>query len=136
MPSDRSSIVAREPSNAAMRPALPVGSFFRVAAGGVAALAAPLLLLTVTFPVGAQNVIAYPANGQNQEQQDKDRFDCYNWGAQQTGYNPQAQQSNAAPPPSPPQGGALRGAARGAALGAAAGAIGGDAGKGPDIRSA
>jgi hypothetical protein len=98
---------------------------------------ATLLFLTLfAEPSAAQNIIAYPAKGQSQEQQDRDRFECYNWAVQQTGYNPQAQQVGSTAPP--PSGGpnALRGAAGGAALGAVGGAIGGNAGMGAAIGAA
>jgi hypothetical protein len=131
MQSDRSSIIAQKRSDA-VRPPLPTGSSCRIAAGGAAAL---LLFLAAAIPAGGQNIFAYPATGQSQEQQERDRFACYNWAAQQTGYNPQAQQSNSTPAP-PPQGGVFRGAAKGAALGAVGGAIGGDAGKGAAIGAA
>jgi hypothetical protein len=98
-------------------------------AGAVAVLGLP------SFPsASAQDIIAYPQNGQTQEQQQRDRFDCYEWAVGQTGFDPQRQATampqGAAPPP---QGGLLRGAARGAAVGAVGGAIGGDAGKGAAI---
>jgi hypothetical protein len=91
-----------------------------------------VLVLTLDGAV-AQNIIAYPAKGQGPQQQERDRYDCYNWAVQQTGYNPQAQFAGSTAPPPPPGGGVLPGAARGAALGAVGGAIGGDAGKGAAI---
>jgi len=98
-------------------------------AGAVAILGLPSFL-----SASAQDIIAYPQKGQTQEQQQRDRFDCYEWAVGQTGFDPQRQgmamQQGPAPPP---QGGALRGATRGAALGAVGGAIGGDAGKGAAV---
>ena len=86
--------------------------------------------LALAIPAMADLMI-YPAKGQSQAQQDKDRYECHTWAVSQTGYDPSK------PPPaavaaSPPaqRRGALRGAARGAAAGAAVGAIAGDAGKG------
>ncbi len=95
-----------------------------------------LLLTLVAEPGAAQNIVAYPARGQSQEQQQRDRYDCYNWAVQQTGYNPQAQQFGSTAPPTSGGPSALRGAAGGAALGAVGGAIGGDAGKGAAIGAA
>jgi hypothetical protein len=50
--------------------------------------------------------IAYPARGQNPEQQQQDQFACYSWAKGQTGVDPSQ------PPPQPtaqqPQGGPLR----------------------------
>jgi hypothetical protein len=100
---------------------------------GGTTLAMVLMLALTTELALAQNIIAYPARGQSQQQQERDRFDCYNWAVQQTGYNPQAQFAGSTTPPPPVGGGALPGAAKGAALGAVGGAIGGDAGKGAAI---
>jgi hypothetical protein len=33
-------------------------------------------------------LIAYPKNGQSQEQQGKDKFECHQWAASQTGFDP------------------------------------------------
>lgn len=68
-------------------------------------------------------VLFYPAAGQTPEQQDRDRFECYRWAVQQTGFDP------AAPPAAPrqrievvaaapPAVNTLNGAATGAILGA------------------
>lgn len=81
----------------------------------------------------AQDLIVFPARGQSQEQMEKDKYDCYAWAKQQTGFDPtQAQTVQASPPPSQgPSGQRVRGAARGAAIGAVAGEIADDdAGKG------
>src|SRR5215469_13618864 len=82
----------------------------------------------------AQDVYVYPAKGQSQAQQDKDRYECHNWAVQQTGFDPSRPQTTASTSsgstyqPSQPH--VLKGAGRGAALGAVGGAITGDAGKG------
>jgi outer membrane lipoprotein SlyB len=80
-------------------------------------------------------VFIYPNKGQSQKQQDKDKYECYNWAKQQTGFDPMAQPTATAPPPTQEasRGGVVRGAGRGALVGVAAGAIGGDAGKGAAI---
>ncbi|MDH3519321.1 MAG: YMGG-like glycine zipper-containing protein [Myxococcales bacterium] len=91
------------------------------------ALAAPAVL--------AQEIFIYPAKGQSADQQEKDKFECYQWAKQQTGFDPM-QQPNVASAPTqlaPQSGGAARGAARGAAVGAIGGAIAGDAGKGAAV---
>jgi Glycine-zipper domain len=79
------------------------------------------------------DMFIYPAKGQNQAQQDKDRYECHSWAVQQTGFDPSKpqspnSQSASQRPSSPPP--VLQGAARGAALGAVGGAITGNAGKG------
>jgi len=85
---------------------------------------------------GAQAYI-YPSRGQNPQQEEFDKGQCYAWAVQQSGFDPANPQVGAAAPPPPypgaPQGGMLRGAAGGAALGAVGGAIGGDAGQGAAI---
>jgi Glycine-zipper domain len=94
-----------------------------------------LIFLLTSVRSGAQEPYIYPAKGQSQAQQDKDRYECHTWAAQQTGFDPSSPQSatsNAGTSkqyqPSQPH--VMRGAARGAALGAVGGAITGDAGKG------
>ena len=92
-------------------------------------------LLLATLLVGiavAQDLMVYPAKGQSQQQTDQDKYACYTWARQQSGFDPmQAQSATQSPPQSQGPGGErVRGAARGAAVGAAAGAIGGDAGTG------
>ncbi len=76
----------------------------------------------------------YPAKGQSAEQLEKDKYQCYVWGKQQTGFDPMN-------PPVASGGRAYTaplagGAARGAAGGAIIGAIAGDAGKGAAIGAA
>jgi predicted lipid-binding transport protein (Tim44 family) len=100
--------------------------------------------MTVPTPATfAQNPIVYPARGQNQAQQDRDRYECHSWAVQQSGYDPTRATTAAAPPPPPPpaastgaDGSLLRGAARGAVVGTVGGAIAGDAGKGAAIGAA
>jgi hypothetical protein len=98
-----------------------------------------LLLATLaTGPVLAQELYVYPSKGQSQEQLEKDKFDCYQWAKQTTGFDPMQQPTATAPSPGKeaPRGGVLPGAARGAALGAVGGAIAGDTGKGAAIGAA
>jgi hypothetical protein len=83
----------------------------------------------------AQELIIYPAMGQSNEQMERDKFECYSWATNQTGFDP------AAPPPvitaAPESRSVTRGTARGglggAALGAGIGAIAGGAGRGAGI---
>jgi Glycine-zipper domain len=96
-------------------------------------LSITILLLTGT--AFAQDIFIYPAKGQSQAQQDKDRYECHSWAVQQTGFDPSNPQTHAgksgtsqAYQPSQPH--VLKGAARGAALGVVGGAITGNAGKG------
>jgi len=83
-------------------------------------------------PALAQDdLFVYPKEGQSDEQQRKDRYECHMWAVQQTGFDPTVPQQ--APQSKASGGQALRGAAGGAALGAIGGAIGGNAGKGAAI---
>ena len=103
-------------------------------------LAYLLLGLAISSFFGSATVSAqtdmfiYPAKGQNQAQQDRDRYECHSWAVQQTGFDPtRPQAANSQPSqqqyqPSKPH--VLQGAGRGAALGAVGGAITGNAGKG------
>jgi hypothetical protein len=83
----------------------------------------------------AQELIVFPAKGQSQEQMEKDKYDCYSWAKQHTGFDPMqpqpAQTQATSAQTQQPSGERVRGAARGAAIGAVAGEIAhDDAGKG------
>ncbi len=82
----------------------------------------------------AAELMVFPAKGQSQEQMDKDKYDCYTWAKQQTGFDPMKPAQAAPPPPAQsqgPSGARVKGAARGAAVGAVAGEVAhDDAGKG------
>lgn len=102
--------------------------------GVIIALAiAALPVVLVTGSSRAQDIYAYPAKGQSQSQQDRDRYECHSWAVKQTGFDPSraqaaASDTHAVAKPPPPQGHVVKGAARGAALGAVGGAITGNAG--------
>jgi len=87
---------------------------------------------------GAQGTAlsVYPSNGQSAEQQARDKQECSQWAASQSGPS----SGMAAPASSAtayqPRGQVVRGAARGAAAGAVGGAIGGDASKGAAVGAA
>ena len=93
------------------------------------------LSLLIPFAAQAQDPIVYPAKGQSNEQMEQDKFQCYNWARQQTGFDPmQAPTATSAPPPKQSEGpGVVGGAGRGALGGLAVGAIAGDARKGAAI---
>jgi len=99
------------------------------------------LFAIVGSPAWGQELIIYPAKGQTQQQMDRDKFDCYSWAKQQTGFDPMQAQAPAQPvysqpPPGASAGSVVRGGAGGAALGAAVGGIAGGwsgAGKGAAI---
>lgn len=79
------------------------------------------------------NLFVYPTNGQNNQQQKVDEFQCYLWAVEQSGVDPLNLPKVEVTQQSGPTGGAVRGAARGAAAGAAIGAVAGDAGRGAAI---
>ena len=78
-------------------------------------------------------LFVFPTNGQSQQQQKTDEFECYKWAMEQTGIDPLNLPKVEVELQSGPSGGAVRGAARGAAAGAAIGAITGDAGEGAAV---
>lgn len=86
----------------------------------------------------AQEPVIYPANGQNAELMEKDKYECYTWAKEQSSFDPmqQPKASATATQQEAPKGGLVRGAARGALVGVTVGAIAGDAGKGAGIGAA
>jgi hypothetical protein len=97
-----------------------------------------IMLFIVIVSAGyafANDLIIFPNKGQSNSQMEKDKYDCYIWAKQQSGFDPNAAPTAAAPPPptTAPQSSAVKGAARGAVVGVAVGAIAGDAGKGAAI---
>lgn len=92
-------------------------------------------VLTATTAPGllhAQEPIAYPARDQSREQIEQDRFTCYEWARENTGFDP-TQTPVASAPPSEPTIGAVGGAVGGALVGVTIGAITGHAGRGAAI---
>jgi len=94
--------------------------------------------LLIASPTLGDDAFIYPNKGQSKKQQDKDKYECYSWAKQQTGFDPMAQPTATAPPPAQEakQGGVVKGTARGALVGVAVGAIAGNAGKGAAIGAA
>lgn len=94
--------------------------------------------LFIKGPAFAQDLIVFPKGGQSQEQMEKDKFACYSWAKEQSGFDPMEapKASSPAPQQQAPQGGVVKGAARGALVGVTVGAIAGDAGKGAAIGAA
>lgn len=79
-----------------------------------------VLILVFTTSALCQEPIIYPAKGQGQSQMEQDKFQCYTWAKQQTGFDPMQAQGPAATT-SASKSSPLRGAAGGAALGAGRG---------------
>ncbi len=94
-----------------------------------------LLVLTGAANAQSGDLYIYPAKGQSQALQDKDRYECHSWAVKQTGFDPSRPSTTVASsdqpkPYQPSQPHVVKGAARGAALGSVGGAITGNAGKG------
>ena len=103
---------------------------FRLVAFGFA-----LVVLTGIANAQSGDLYIYPAKGQSQALQDKDRYECHSWAVKETGFDPSRPSTTGASsdqpkPYQPSQPHVVKGAARGAALGAVGGAITGNAGKG------
>ncbi len=84
------------------------------------------LSLAVMLAAGAavaQDVMIYPAQGQDAQQQEKDKFECYGWAKGESGFDPMVQPRATEPPPEQrsTSGSVLRGAAVGAVVGNIAG---------------
>ena len=77
----------------------------------------------------AQEFFVFPNEGQSQDQQDMDEFQCLRIARDRTGFDPMATPTATSRAPET-QGGAVGGAARGALLGTAVGAIAGNTGRG------
>ena len=104
-----------------------------------------LMILTVFLIVltaglaSAQELIVFPAKGQSNDQMEQDKFSCYTWAKNETGFDPMAPPTATAPPPKKEaqEGGVARGAVRGGPWWVLRlGAIAGDAGKGAAIGAA
>lgn len=103
-------------------------------------------IVFLALPVGQaaaqqqQDFIIYPAKGQSQQQTEQDKFQCYEWAKQQTGFDPMAMPTASSPPPPDSQastgGGMVKGGAAGALAGLAIGSLSGNAGEGAAIGAA
>jgi predicted lipid-binding transport protein (Tim44 family) len=92
-----------------------------------------IIAVMMVFVAGnalAQDFIIYPAKGQSQEQTDRDKYECYSWAKQQTGFDPMQMPTATEAPPSQKAGGSVaggvvKGGLVGAGVGAGVGAIAG-----------
>ena len=90
-------------------------------------VASCLLTLLMFGEAMAQELYIYPAKGQSAEQLDKDKYECYSWAKNDTGFDPMALPTTSSAPPrnKKKSGGAITGALGGAVLGG----VLGDSGK-------
>lgn len=86
-----------------------------------------LLALAIPGKALSQEVFIYPQKGQSAEQQDKDKYECYNWAKTNSGFDPMAAPATRTPPPRTAE--KSHGALKGAAIGAVGGKILGDSKK-------
>ncbi len=82
-----------------------------------------LLFLSIFLagPAWAQDPIVYPAKGQSKDQMEQDKFQCYTWARDQTGFDPmKVPTATSAPPPKEKE---VWGAGKTGVAGAATGAV-------------
>ncbi len=98
-------------------------------------IAAAGLFALLPGALTAQELMIYPAKGQDAQQQEKDKFECYGFAKGQSGFDPMAPPTTttASPQKEAPQGGVARGAVGGAVGGALVGAVTGNTKKGAAI---
>ena len=73
--------------------------------------------------VSAQDLVVYPAQGQSNEQLEKDKFECYGWAKNQSGFDPMQMPTASSPPPAKGNKSVAGGAVKGGVVGGAGGAI-------------
>jgi hypothetical protein len=89
-----------------------------------------LLFLSVFLagPVWAQDPIIYPAKGQSEDQMEKDKYQCYSWAKNQTGFDPMKTPTTTSAPPAKKK--EVWGAGKTGVAGGATGALVGGLAKG------
>jgi len=94
--------------------------------------------LLLTGVASAQELAIYPSKGQSAEQMEQDKFQCYSWAKNESGFDPMAIPTASAPPPQKEaqKGGVVKGGAKGAVAGGAIGAITGNTKKGLKVGAA
>ena len=82
-----------------------------------------MLCAVLALAAYAEEMFIYPNDGQDHEQQEKDRFECYSWAKNHSGFDPMSLPEASTPPPSESKksGGVVKGAAGGAIVGAIVG---------------
>jgi predicted lipid-binding transport protein (Tim44 family) len=82
------------------------------------------LAASLSAPALAQEQIIYPAKGQSNEQMEQDRFQCYTWARDNSGFDPMAPPTTSSPPPRQKDTGSVgRSAVTGGLIGGAIGGI-------------
>jgi hypothetical protein len=78
--------------------------------------------------VSLSKVYFYPSKGQSEEQQDRDRYECHNWGVRETGFDPSLHLAGEERSTVVPARSSGEGVGAAAAVGAVVGAIAGGRG--------
>ena len=82
-----------------------------------------------------QDLVVYPAGGQSNDQMEKDKFECYSWAKEQSGFDPMQMPTASSPAPAKGDKSVAGGAVGGGLLGGVGGAvIGGIAGGKKGVR--
>lgn len=69
------------------------GSYFVDDRAGFRVVPSPFQTIpSVPVTTNSGELFIYPARGQNQEQQSRDRYECHRWGVSQTGFDPSTAQ--------------------------------------------
>ena len=84
--------------------------------------------LFLTGAASAQEMVIYPSKGQSNEQMEQDKFQCYSWSKNESGFDPMALPTASEPPPEKEakKGGVAKGAVLGTLAGGAVGAVAGN----------
>ncbi len=93
-------------------------------------LATPSVIVLLALSIvaaQADDLFVYPAKGQSKDQTEQDKYQCYQFAKDQTGFDPMARPTTSTPPPAKEKKtwGAGEGAVGGALLGAGIGALAG-----------
>ena len=65
---------------------------------GIRILVFAACMALLVAPAVASDLYIYPNKGQSNEQMEKDKFDCYGWAKQQTGFDPMQATTASSPP--------------------------------------
>ena len=79
----------------------------------------------IALSASAAELYIYPQKGQSEQQQEKDKFECYGWAKGQSGFDPMAPPTTRTAAPKREGGSVAGGAAAGGVGGAAVGAVAG-----------
>ena len=66
-----------------------------------------LITALATGPALAQELYVFPAQGQSEEQMEKDKYECYQWAKKETGFDPMEVPKATEPPPEKSAGGLI-----------------------------